>query len=219
MNSLQAVRTPAMKKVTLLAVMLMLTAFSFAKRKPATTISVHATPEAVKAAAVAQAISDGWTIESEGQFQIVFTKPMNTVGGIFTASLLSPTACSGIRPRYLFTLLFVPAADGVNLTTHKEMEHADGFCHPARDNWDDQNRKYAESFLGKIKSASEGGSTAPATPNTTTVESATPVAQTPNASAKGQPSLTSPTGKAKAAPQPQQATGECIQTSTGGCQK
>src|SRR5207253_7746952 len=96
-------------------------------------------PEAVKAAAVAQAVSEGWMIESEGQFQIVLTKPMNTVGGIFTAALLSPRACSGIRPRYLFTLLFVPAADGVNLTTHKEMEHADGFCHPARDNWDDQN--------------------------------------------------------------------------------
>ena len=199
-----------MKKLVL-AVMLMLTAFSFAKRKPTMTIYVHAAPEAVKAAAVAQGVSEGWMIESEGQFQIVFTKPMNTVGGIFTASLLSPSACSGIRPRYLFTLLFVPVADGVNLTTHKEMEHADGFCHPARDNWDDQNRKYAESFLGKIKSASEGGSTAPTAPNTTAVEPATTVAQTPNASAK--------TAEAKAAPQPQHVTGECIQTSTGGCQK
>ena len=208
-----------MKKVTLLAVMLMLTAFSFAKRKPAMTISVHAAPEAVKAAAVAQAVSEGWMIESEGQFQIVFTKPMNTVGGIFTASLLSPSACSGIRPRYLFTLLFLPVADGVNLTTHKEMEHADGFCHPARDNWDDQNRKYAESFLGKIKSASEGGSTAPTAPNTTAAEPATTVAQTPNASAKRQPSSTSTTAEAKASPQPQHVTGECIQTSTGACQK
>lgn len=106
-----------MKKLVL-AVMLMLTAFSFAKRKPAMTIYVHAAPEAVKAAAVAQAVSEGWMIESEGQFQIVLTKPMGTVGGIFTASLLSPRACSGIRARYLFTLLFVPAADGVNLTTH-----------------------------------------------------------------------------------------------------
>jgi hypothetical protein len=218
MNSAQAVRSLAMKTVTLLAVMLMLTAFSFAKRKPAMTISVHAAPETVKAAAVAQAVSEGWMIESEGQFQIVFTKPMNTVGGIFTAALLSPSACSGIRPRYLFTLLFLPVADGVNLTTHKEMEHADGFCHPARDNWDDQNRKYAESFLGKIKSASEGGSTAPAAPNTTAMESATPVAQSPNASAKRQPS-TSPTAEAKPALRPQHVTGDCIQTSTGACQK
>ena len=209
-----------MKKVTLLAVMLMLTAFSFAKRKPAMTIYVHAAPEAVKAAAVSQAASDGWVIESEGQFQIVFTKPMNTVGGIFTASLLSPSACSGIRPRYLFTLLFVPAADGVNLTTHKEMEHADGFCHPARDNWDDQNRKSSESFLSKIKSASEGGSTAPTTPKTTAVEPATTVAQTPNASAKRQESSISSTAEAKAATQPQHLAGTCIQqTSTGGCQK
>jgi len=207
-----------MKKLVL-AVMLMLTAFSFAKRKPTMTIYVHAAPEAVKAAAVAQGVSEGWMIESEGQFQIVFTKPMNTVGGIFTASLLSPSACSGIRPRYLFTLLFVPVADGVNLTTHKEMEHADGFCHPARDNWDDQNRKYAESFLGKIKSASEGGSTAPTAPNTTGVEPATTVAQTPNASAKRQPSSISPTAEAKSAAQPQHVTGECIQTSTGACQK
>src|SRR5438132_14203768 len=207
-----------MKKLVL-AVMLMLTAFSFAKRKPAMTIYVHAAPEAVKAAAVAQAVSEGWMIESEGQFQIVLTKPMNTVGGIFTAALLSPRACSGIRPRYLFTLLFVPAADGVNLTTHKEMEHADGFCHPARDNWDDQNRKYAESFLGKIKSASEGGSTAPTAPNNPAVEPAAAVAQTPDASAKKQPSSTSPSAEAKAAPQPQHVTGECIQTSTGGCQK
>src|SRR6184192_112339 len=114
-----------MKKIALLAVMLMLTGFSFAKRKPPMTIALHAAPDAVKAAAVAQAVSEGWSIESEGQFQIVFTKPMNTVGGIFTSALLSPSACSGIRPRYLFTLLFVPTADGVNVTTHKEMEHAD----------------------------------------------------------------------------------------------
>jgi len=139
--------------------------------------------------------------------------------GIFTASLLSPSACSGIRPRYLFTLLFVPVADGVNLTTHKEMELADGFCHPARDNWDDQNRKYAESFLGKIKSASEGGSTTPTAPNNTAVEPATTVAQAPNANAKRQPSSTAPGAEAKTAPQPQPVTGECIQTSTGKCQK
>src|SRR5438445_4775526 len=143
---------------------------------------------------------------------------MITVSGIFIAYLLCPSAFSGIRPLYLFTLLFVPVADGVNLTTHKEMEHADGFCHPARDNWDDQNRKYAESFLGKIKSASEGGSTAPAAPNTTAMESATPVAQSPNASAKRQPS-TSPSAEAKPALQPQHVTGQCIQTSTGACQK
>src|SRR5207248_8242108 len=104
--------------------MLILSTFSFAKRKPPVTISLHAAPEAVKAAAVAQAVSEGWMIESEGQFQIVFTKPMNAVGGIFTSALLSPSACSGIRPRYLFTLVFVPATDGVNVTTHKEMEHA-----------------------------------------------------------------------------------------------
>jgi hypothetical protein len=205
-----------MKTVTVLVVMLMLTAVSFAKRKPAVTISVHAAPEKVKAAAVAQAVSEGWMIESEGQFQIVFTKPMNAVGGIFTASLLSPSACSGIRPRYLFTLLFVPIADGVNLTTHKEMEHADGFCHPARDNWDDQNRKYAESFLGKIKSASEGASTAPTAPNNTAVEPATTAAKTPNGR---QPSSTSASTEAKGAPQPQHVVGECIQTTTGGCQK
>jgi len=209
-----------MKKVTLLAVMLMLTAFSFAKRKPAMTIYVHAAPEAVKAAAVSQAASDGWVIESEGQFQIVFTKPMNTVGGIFTAALLSPSACSGIRPRYLFTLLFVPVADGVNLTTHKEMEHATAFCHPARDNWDDQNRKSSESFLSKIKSASEGGSPAPTPTNTTAVEPVSTMAQTPNSSAKRQESSISSTAEAKAATQPQHLAGTCIQqTSTGGCQK
>jgi hypothetical protein len=44
-------------------------------------------------------------------------------------------------------------------------------------------------------------------------------AQTPDASAKRQPSSTSPTAEAKAAPQPQHVTGECIQTSTGACQK
>jgi predicted metalloprotease with PDZ domain len=87
---------------------------------------------------------------------------MNAAGGMFTSALLSPGACSGIRPRYLFTLIFVPTASGVDVTTHKEMEHADGFCHPARDNWDDQNRKYAESYLGKVKATTEG--TAPASP-------------------------------------------------------
>jgi hypothetical protein len=37
--------------------------------------------------------------------------------------------------------------------------------------------------------------------------------------AKGQPSSTSPTAEVKAAPQPQHGPGECIQTSTGACQK
>ena len=49
----------------------------------------------------------------------------------------------------------MPTATGVDVTTHKEMEHADGFCHPARDNWDDENRKYAESYLTKVKATTE----------------------------------------------------------------
>jgi hypothetical protein len=51
------------------------------------------------------------------------------------------------------------------------------------------------------------------------LESVKQRAETPNANAKRQPSSTSPTAEAKSAPQPQHVTGECIQTSTGACQK
>jgi hypothetical protein len=80
---------------------------------------------------------------------------MNKVGGMFTAALLSPRACTGFSPRNLVTIIFVPQSEGDGIITHYDIEHADAFYKPAKDNQDKQHRKYNESLLSKIRNTAE----------------------------------------------------------------
>ena len=109
----------------------------------------------MKAATVASAVAEGYGIEQEGQFQIVFQKNMTGVGGFMTSLLLSPSACTSFSPRWLFTVMFIPSTDGVTVTTHTEQEHADTLCRPARQNYDKMDVRHATAFLETIRGKAE----------------------------------------------------------------
>jgi hypothetical protein len=138
----------------LAAVLLTCTASAAKKFEPITVI-IKASPEAVKAAAVTQAVAEGYAIEQEGQFQIVFQKNMTGAGGFFTAVLLSPPACASFSPRWIFTVLFVPGPAGVTVTTHTEQEHADTLCRPARQNLDKDSARHVTKFLELVQGKAE----------------------------------------------------------------
>ncbi len=144
-----------MRKLLVVLIVLLCSVVLHAKKKPVIPFSVSAAPEAVKQAVIAQAVADGYHVENDSQFQIVLTKDMNRVAGLFAAGLLSPGACAGITPRYLFTVILVPSGDGTDVTTHYDMEHASGFCHPVRRNEDKQHQKYFADFMAKVKQATE----------------------------------------------------------------
>jgi hypothetical protein len=135
--------------------LLALTSGAFAKHFEPVSSVVKASPDAVKAAAVATAVAEGYAIESEGQFQIVFQKNMSGVGGFFANALLAPPACSSISPRWIFTLIFLPGADGVSITTHTELEHATSLCVRTRENRDRNESQHVTNFLAKVKGAAE----------------------------------------------------------------
>jgi hypothetical protein len=142
-----------MRALSLLLCLASVPAFAKNKSEP---FPIAANPEAVKKAVLAEAVAEGYRVENDSEFQLVLTKDMNKVGGVFAAGLLSPSACAGITPRYLFTVILVPNQQGTDVTAHYEMEHAGGFCRPVRTSEDKQHKKFFEEFMAKVKAASEG---------------------------------------------------------------
>jgi hypothetical protein len=166
--------------LALLAVLALSLSASAKKFQPL-TVTIKASPEAVKAAAVSQAIADGYAIESEGQFQIVFQKNMKGVGGFLTSAFLSPTGCRSFSPRWLLTVLFVPEAEGVTVTTHYEQEHADTLCRPARQSWDKDGAREISKYLELVQSKAEqmAKTSAPAAPPVSAAAETKPVPAVP----------------------------------------
>lgn len=148
-----------MKALWVGVVGLILAASASAKKAEPITVSVKAPVDKVKAAAVQEAVAEGYRIEQDGEFQMVFTKTMDGKAGFFTSALLSPPACSSIQPRWLLTVLFVPNQDAIAVESHSEYEHAGPLCRPVRQELDGKNvRQFTENFLGKVKSRSEQAS-------------------------------------------------------------
>jgi hypothetical protein len=95
-------------------------------------------------------------LDQEGQFQITFTKNMGGAAGFMTNLLLAPPACSSISPRWLLTVMFVPASGGVTLEAASQYVHAGPFCQLVRENLDGKKvRQQIEGFFQQIKSAAE----------------------------------------------------------------
>ena len=151
-----------MKQVIIL---LLLCSVAFAKSQPPIAIVVKAPVDSVKANTVQLAAARGYTIDQEGQFQIVFAMNMNGKAGFMTNMLLTPSACSNISPRYLMTVMFVPGQDGVTLRPVMQYEHAGPLCRPVRENLDGKNvHQNMEDFVQSVKAKSEQGVSAASSP-------------------------------------------------------
>jgi hypothetical protein len=136
--------------------LLLLCSVAFAKSQPQVAVLVNAPVDTVKANTVQLATADGYTIDQEGQFQIVFAKNITGKAGFMTNMLLAPSACSNISPRYLMTVIFVPGQEGVTLRSVMEYEHAGPLCRPQRSSLDGKNiHQYSENFFQKVKTKSE----------------------------------------------------------------
>src|ERR1035437_6222952 len=144
-----------MERLAILLLAFSVTAFA-AKQNPPAATTVNASVDAARSAAVAQAASNGFMLEQEGQFQIVFTKNMTGAAGFFTNMLLSPSACSSISPRWFVTVMFVPISAGVTVQAISQYEHAGPLCQRVRENFDGKKqRQDIEDFLQRIKVAAE----------------------------------------------------------------
>jgi hypothetical protein len=135
---------------------------AFAKSQPQVAVVVNAPVDAVKANTVQLATADGYTIDHEGQFQIVFAKNISGKAGFMTNMLLAPSTCSGISPRYVMTVMFVPGQEGITLRPVMEYEYAGPLCRPVRSNMDGKNfHQNMEVFSQAVKAKSEQANTAP----------------------------------------------------------
>jgi len=146
-----------------LMILLLLCSVAFAKSQPQSVILVNAPVDAVKATTVELTTADGYTIEQDGQFQIVFAKNITGKAGFMTNMLMTPSACSTIAPRYLMTVMFVPGQDGVTLRSALEYEHAGPLCRPVRSSLDGKNsHQYIDNLFQRIKAKSEQVAALPA---------------------------------------------------------
>jgi hypothetical protein len=137
-------------------ILLLLCSVAFAKSQPPIAVVVKAPVDSVKANAVQLATADGYTIDQEGQFQIVFARNITGKAGFMTNMLVTPSGCSSISPRYLMTVMFVPGQDGVTLRPVMQYEHAGPLCRPVRDNLDGKNvHETMEAFAQSVKTKSE----------------------------------------------------------------
>jgi hypothetical protein len=151
-----------MKQVIIL---LLLCSVAFAKSQPQVAVVVKAPVESVKANTVQLAAADGYTIDQEGQFQIVFARNITGKAGFMTNMLMAPSACSNISPRYLMTVMFVPGQDGVTLRPVMQYEHAGPLCRPVRENLDGKNvHQNMEAFAQGIKTKSEQAASTASSP-------------------------------------------------------
>jgi hypothetical protein len=146
-------------------ILLLFCSVAYAKSEPPVAVLVKAPVEAVKSNTVQLAIAEGYTIDHEGQFQIVFAKNISGRAGFMTNMLLAPSACSGISPRYLMTVMFVPGQEGITVRPALEYEYAGPLCRPVRSNMDGKNvHQNMQAFSQAVKAKSEQAASAAPSP-------------------------------------------------------
>lgn len=127
--------------------------------------TIAASAEAVKNAAVKQLSHDGWTINSEGQFQVVFVRPRS--GGMqFLAAMGAKGGCAP-EARVFLTMNFAEA-DGQTFVTSSEALSDSSVgppsCFHLMEDHTNGARKKQDAILAAIKTAAESSQTAAPAP-------------------------------------------------------
>lgn len=140
--------------LSIVGALAVLTFGAFAKNDPPASITISASPEAVKAAIVARLTSHGFSLESDSQFRMVWTKEMNNGGGILAQALVGNANCA--MPKQVVNFTFALQGDAVLVIGQEQLDHATALC--ARERFDvngKKNREAMASFLADIKSKAE----------------------------------------------------------------
>jgi len=197
-----------------LAVVLVLASCVFARdRSPkpqAAQLTIKAATEKIRALLLTDFVTQGFTIDSEvAGTQLQLSKPVGETDVVSPGRFLHDSMIGqGVgghnrNCRRTHRVIFLPDGDSTAVTMQWESscEVQAGFGARSTDrHWTETDKKKITWMQDELESVKQR-------------------AETPNASAKRQSSSTSPTAEAKAALQSQHVTGECIQTSTGACQK
>src|SRR5437899_10118193 len=150
-----------MKYVVTTVIILTLTMAVFAKAKDKGPIqtTIAAPAEIVKAVAVARAIKDGYTIASEWQYQVVFSRNASMGHSMLVQAFASPAACGAFPVRNLLTLVFAPASP-LTVVGRYEIEFPSALCQPVREEVKGgKAEKQMEQLLADIKADAEKAAT------------------------------------------------------------
>lgn len=129
---------------------LMLSTVAIAKNDTPESVSVKATPDAVKSAIVARLTMRGYHLENDSAYQMVWTKEMNGGAGIMTQVIAGNANCA--MPKHVVTIAFVSSGDSVQLIGTQQVDKAGAFC--ARERIDlngKKNHEQMHGFLADIK--------------------------------------------------------------------
>jgi len=139
---------------------------SYGKDKAPTGVEIKAPAQTVKASIIRGMIGQGWTIDSEGEFQLVFSRNMD-----------GPSACTDVQPKDFMRFTLVENQGSTFVSASSKSEHAGPSCRDVREN---TNQKAMHKILTDLKTQVESTTPEPEMP--------TAVAFTPEAATVIQPS-------------------------------
>ena len=155
-----------MKTIVSTILITFLVGVSYGKDKAAAGVEIKAPAQTVKASLVREMTGQGWTIDSQGERQLVFSRNMN-----------APSACTDIQPKDFMRFTLVENHVGTFVSASSKSEPTGPFCRDVREN---TNQKAMHQILTDLKTQAES----------TTPESEMPaaVAFTPETATVIQPS-------------------------------
>jgi hypothetical protein len=203
-----------MKKLVLTFLVIAAGCAAFARErspKPeAAQLTIKATIDKIRALLLADFVAQGFTVDSEvAGTQLQMSKPARETDivspGRFLHDQMIGQGVGGHNRncRRTHRVIFLPDGESTAVTMQWESscEVQAGFGARSTDrHWTETDKKKIRWMQDELESIKQR-------------------AETPNASAKKQASSASPTAEAKPVLEAQHVTGECIQTSTGACQK
>jgi hypothetical protein len=142
-----------MKSSLLVSFILLVSVVSQAKDKQQQQVTVAANAEAVKGVAVTQLLKDGWRIDHDSQFQVVFVRNRSAAIG-FLAALGSPNCGSG--PHAYLTMNFAETGGQTFVSANQQFSRVGPDCKEQR--WDVKGTAEAEkqdTMIASIKAAAE----------------------------------------------------------------
>ncbi len=142
-----------MKTIVSTILITFLVGVSYGKDKAPAGVEIKAPAQTAKASIMRGMIGQGWTLDSEGEFQLVFSRNMN-----------GASACTDIQPKDFMRFTLVENQGSTFVSASSESEHAGPSCRNVREN--DTNQKAMHKILTDLK---------------TQVESTTPESEMPTA--------------------------------------
>jgi hypothetical protein len=143
-----------MKTLSLVLAFVLLAPFAFGKNDPATSAAIAAPVDVVKSAIVARLTSHGFHLESDSQFQMVWSKEMDGGKGMLTQLIAGNANCA--MPKAILSLTFAPEAESVTVSGTSQIDKAGTLCVRERIDLNGKNnRAEIAAFLADIKSKAE----------------------------------------------------------------